>query len=289
MPYRIFTDATSDLPKEIAREVRVTVLPMAFSMDGKEYHYLPGNSELPIDTFFQKMRAGVPVTTAQINTFAFMNAFEPALKGGEDVIYIGFSSGLSGTIGSARAAAEELTARYPERKVACVDSLSASLGEGLLVYYAARRQDQMDFDAMVSWIETNKLRFVHWFTVDDLVYLKRGGRVSGATAAIATVLNIKPVMHVDDEGHLVAVHKVQGRKKSLSALVDHMAETVDLTQTDTVFIGNCDCLDDARFVEGLVREKFPSLSRIVVDVIGTSIGAHSGPGTVALFFIGQPR
>lgn len=289
MSYRIFTDATSDLPLHIAEKLHVTVLPMGFLMEGKEYQYIPGRSEMPIETFFAKMRAGVEVSTVQINTFQFINAFKPVLEAGDDVVYIGFSSGLSGTIGSAQAAVAELMEEFPERKVACIDSLCASLGEGLFVTYAARQQDRLSFDEMVAWCEANKLRQIHWFTVDDLVYLKRGGRVSGATAAIATVLQIKPVMHVDDEGHLVAVSKVQGRKKSLRALVDNMESTVDLSQTDVVYIGHCDCLEDAQYVESLVREKFPSLSEIVVDVIGTSIGAHSGPGTVALFFFGSPR
>ncbi len=287
MSYRVFTDATSDLPAKFAEQLHVTVLPMGFTMEEKEYFYIPGRSDMPIETFFTKMRAGVNVTTAQVNTFAFVEAFEPVLKGGEDILYIGFSSKLSGTVQSAVVAAEELKAKYPERKVIAIDSCSASLGEGLLVYYAARKQN-LSLDELANWVEENKLRFVHWFTVDDLVYLKRGGRISGATAAIATILNIKPVMHVDNEGYLVAVEKVQGRKKSLRALFEHMEKTVDTSSTDTVFIGHCDAKADADYVANLVHEKYPD-TMIHVDDIGTSIGAHSGPGTIALFFVGNER
>ena len=287
MSYRIFTDATSDLPAQFAESLQVTVLPMGFTMEEKEYFYIPGRSDMPIETFFEKMRAGVPVTTAQVNTFAFLEAFEPVLQAGEDILYIGFSSKLSGTVQSALAAADELKTKYPARKVVVVDSCSASLGEGLLVYYAARKHD-LSLEALAKWVEDNKLRFVHWFTVDDLVYLKRGGRISGATAAIATILNIKPVMHVDNEGYLVAVEKVQGRKKSLRSLFERMEKTVDTTVTDTVFIGHCASKADAEYVATLVHEKYPNMM-VHIDDIGTSIGAHSGPGTIALFFVASER
>ncbi len=287
MSYRIFTDATSDLPAQFAEQMHVTVLPMGFTMEEKEYFYIPGKSDMPIETFFEKMRAGIPVTTAQVNTFTFVEAFEPVLKGGEDVLYIGLSSKLSGTVQSAFSAAEELGAKYPDRKVAVIDSCSASLGLGLLVYYTARKHD-LSIDDLAKWVEENKLHFVHWFTVDDLVYLKRGGRISGATAAIATILNIKPVMHVDNEGYLVAVEKVQGRKKSLRALFERMEKTVDTKATDTVFIGHCVAKPDAEYVASLVHEKYPDIM-IHIDDIGTSVGAHSGPGTIALFFVGNER
>lgn len=288
MSYRIFTDATSDLPAKFAEELGVTVLPMAFTMDEKEYFYLPGRSDMPIETFYAKMRAGVQATTAQINTFAFIEAFEPVLQAGEDVLYIGFSSKLSGTVQSALSAAEELKSKFPDRSVAVTDSASASLGEGLLVYYAARLQKELGLNELAAWLEQNKLKFAHWFTVDDLVYLKRGGRISGATAAIATILNIKPVMHVDDEGYLVAVEKVQGRKKSLRELFLRMQGSVDETMTDVVFIGHCDAPGDAAFVSSLINEAYPGM-QVYIDHIGTSIGAHSGPGTVALFFVANSR
>lgn len=287
MSYRIFTEATSDFPASFAEQLNVTVLPMGFTMEDKEYFYIPGRSDMPIETFFEKMRAGVPVTTAQVNAYTFIEAFEPVLKNGEDILYIGFSSKLSGSVQSGFSAAEELRAKYPERKIFVIDSLCASLGEGLLVYYAARKQD-MAIEDLANWVEVNKLRFIHWFTVEDLVYLKRGGRISGATAAIATILNIKPVMHVDNEGYLVAVEKVQGRKKSLRSLFDRMVKTVDTKATDTVFIGHCDSKADAEYVASLVHEAYPDMM-VHIDDIGTSVGAHSGPGTIALFFIGSER
>jgi len=287
MSYQIFTDATSDFPATFAEQLHVTVLPMGFTMEGKEYFYIPGRSDMPIESFFEKMRAGVPVTTAQVNTFTFIEVFEPVLQAGNDVLYIGLSSKLSGTVQSGFSAAEELRAKYPERKIFVIDSLCASLGLGLLVYYAARKQD-MPVEDLAKWVEDSKLRFVHWFTVEDLVYLKRGGRISGATAAIATILNIKPVMHVDNEGFLVAVEKVQGRKKSLRSLFERMEKTVDTKATDTVFIGHCDSKADAEYVASLVHEKYPDMM-VHIDDIGTSVGAHSGPGTIALFFVGSER
>lgn len=287
MSYRIFTDATSDFPAKFAEQLNVTVLPMGFTMEGKEYFYIPGRSDMPIETFFEKMRAGVPAITAQVNVYTFIEAFEPVLKNGEDILYIGFSSKLSGTVQSGFSAAEELRAKYPDRKIFVIDSLCASLGEGLLVYYAARKKD-MAVEELAKWVEENKLRLIHWFTVDDLVYLKRGGRISGATAAIATILNIKPVMHVDNEGFLVAVEKVQGRKKSLRALFERMEKTVDTKATDTVFIGHCASKADAEYVASLVHETYPDMT-VHIDDIGTSVGAHSGPGTIALFFIGSER
>lgn len=287
MSYQIFTDATSDFPATFAEQLHVTVLPMGFTMEGKEYFYIPGRSDMPIESFFEKMRAGVPVTTAQVNTFTFIEVFEPVLQAGNDVLYIGLSSKLSGTVQSGFSAAEELRAKYPERKIFVIDSLCASLGLGLLVYYAARKQD-MPVEDLAKWVEDSKLRFVHWFTVEDLVYLKRGGRISGATAAIATILNIKPVMHVDNEGFLVAVEKVQGRKKSLRSLFERMEKTVDTKATDTVFIGHCASKTDAEYVASLVHEKYPDMM-VHIDDIGTSVGAHSGPGTIALFFVGSER
>ena len=286
MPYKLITDATSDLSAAFAQEYAVEVLPMEYTLNDKIYTYIPSGKDQPVADVYNAMRQGASITTSQINAFSFSQAFEKHLQAGLDVIYVGFSGALSGTVNSARIAKAELSEKYPDRKIAVVDSLSTSLGQGLLVYYAARKQHELDFDAMVSWIEDNKLSFVHWFTVDDLEYLKRGGRISGATAAIATVLQIKPVMHTDRTGHLVAVEKVQGRKKSLKALVDHMVQDVDKERTDVVFIGHCDARSDAELVAEQVRERV-GITNIVIDDIGVMIGAHSGPGTVALFFVGN--
>lgn len=286
MSYKLITDTTSDLPPAFSKEWDVEVIPMEYTLDGKTYACYPGGGDQSISAFYNAMRQGAKVVTSQINAYTFTSTFEPHLQAGRDIIYLGFSGALSGTVGSARIAQAELLEKYPERRIAVVDSLGASLGQGLFVYYAARKQKELNFDEMAAWAESSKLSFVHWFTVDDLEYLKRGGRVSGATAAIATVLQIKPVMHVDVEGHLVAVEKVQGRKKSLKALVDHMAESVDKEKTDTVFIGHCDVPKDAELVARQVRERI-GIQNIVIDDIGVMIGAHSGPGTVALFFVGR--
>ncbi len=288
MAYRIFTDATSDITVELAKELCVSVLPMEFTMDGRIYRHVPGDPELNLKALFDAMRAGKQASTSQITAFQFTEAFTPVLEAGEDIIHIGFSTALSGSTASAQLAVEELKKKFPARKIACVDSLSASLGEGLLVYYASRRKDALDFDGMVQWLEENKLHFCHWFTVDDLVYLKRGGRVSGATAAIATVLKIKPVMHVNDEGQLIALDKVAGRKRSLKALVDSMEESIDREKADTVFVGHCDAFEDAQFVADAVRERF-NIADIRIYDIGITIGAHSGPGTIALFHYGKKR
>lgn len=285
LPYKLITDATSDLPFSLAQEWDVEVLPMEYTLNGKPYSYCPGNGDQTTAEFFAAMRQGASAITSQINAYTFTSVFEGYLKQGMDVIYAGFSSALSGTVGSARIAQAELAEKYPGRKIAVVDSLCASLGQGLFLYYAARLQKELDFDAMVAWLEANKLHFVHWFTVDDLEYLKRGGRVSGATAAIATVLQIKPVMHVDCDGHLVAVEKVQGRKKSLKALVDHMVASMDKEKADVAFIGHCDAQKEAELVAAQIRER-TGIETIVIDDIGVMIGAHSGPGTVALFFYG---
>lgn len=290
MNYKIITDATSDLPSSVFGEMNVHVIPMDYTLEGTPYSFSPEINQQSIQDFYNEMRNGKTAVTSQINSFKFTEHFEPYLKEGTDIIYLGFSSGLSSTIGSANVAANELMAKYPGRRIVCIDTLAASLGEGLMVYYAARLQKTLNFDAMVKWVESNKLNFVHWFTVDDLTYLKRGGRVSGATAAIGTVLQIKPVMHVDNEGHLVAVEKVQGRKKSLKQMVDNMEATVNREMADKVWIGNCDSYDDAKHVAELVKARFNySDEDIVIDNIGPVIGAHSGPGTIALFYYGSKR
>lgn len=288
MAYRIFTDATSDITVELAKTLGVTVLPMEFTIDGQIHKHVPGDPALNLKALFDAMRAGKQASTSQINAFQFTEAFEPVLEAGDDIIHIGFSTALSGSTASGQLAVAELQKNYPNRKIACIDSRAASLGEGLLVYYAARLQNELDFDGMVRWIEENKQHFCHWFTVDDLVYLKRGGRVSGTTAAIATVLQIKPVMHVNNEGKLIALEKVSGRKRSLKALVDNMEAAIDRDKADTVFVGHCDALEDAQFVADSVKERF-GIADVRIYDIGITIGAHSGPGTIALFHYGKQK
>ena len=210
--YMILTDSTADLPKNIIDELDVTVLPLQYITNGETFIDVAEDDNSAIKTLYEKMRNGATSQTSQITLQTFLDEFSKCLKDGKDILYIGFSSGLSGTVGQAMLAAKELKEEFPDRKIIVVDTLAASLGEGMLVYYAAKmKQDGKDLDEIGDWLEDNKLRLAHWFTVDDLHFLKRGGRVSPAVAIIGTVLGIKPVMHVDDEGHLIKVGTVRGR------------------------------------------------------------------------------
>lgn len=286
--YIITTDNNSDLPEEFYKEHGVGCVYLSYTINGKTYTH---DNFLPVEEFYGQMRNGSMPTTAQVNPQAARGLMEPYLKAGKDILHIAFSSGLSGTCNSCRMAAEELIEEYQDRKIIIVDSLSASLGQGLLVYEAALRKEQgMDMEEVAQWVEVHKQNLVHMFTVDDLNHLYRGGRVSRTTAIVGGMLNIKPVLHVDDEGKLVAVGKVRGRKKSLQALVDAMNEKLGSygASCHTIFISHGDCIEDARFVEKRVKEQYP-IDTVVINHVGATIGAHSGPGTVALFFLGDVR
>ncbi len=287
--YRIVTDSTTDLTPELIQELDVQVIPLCYMMGGKTYHNIPGGGEMTDKEFYAKLRAGSMSTTTQVNSEEFLHVFTPLLEAGQDVLYIAFSSGLSGTYQSAVLAREELKQRFPDRRLEVFDSLCASMGEGLLVYHAAKlRQAGKSLDEVLAWLKENVLNLCHWFTVDDLNHLKRGGRVSTATALVGTMLGIKPVLHVDDEGHLIPVSKVRGRKQSLDALVRRMEDTVLDPGNQMVFISHGDCLEDAQYVERQIREKL-GVQQVKLGFIGPVIGAHSGPGTVALFFLGKER
>ena len=287
--YRIVTDSTTDLTPELIQELDVQVIPLCYMMGGKTYHNIPGGGEMTDKEFYAKLRAGSMSTTTQVNSEEFLHVFTPLLEAGQDVLYIAFSSGLSGTYQSAVLAREELKQRFPDRRLEVFDSLCASMGEGLLVYHAAKlRQAGKSLDEVLAWLKENVLNVCHWFTVDDLNHLKRGGRVSTATALVGTMLGIKPVLHVDDEGHLIPVSKVRGRKQSLDALVRRMEDTVLDPANQMVFISHGDCLEDAQYVERQIREKL-GVQQVKLGFIGPVIGAHSGPGTVALFFLGKER
>lgn len=287
--YRIVTDSTTDLTPELIQELDVQVIPLCYIMEGKTYHNIPGGGEMTDRKFYAKLRAGSMSTTTQVNSEEFLRVFTPLLEAGQDVLYIGFSSGLSGTYQSAALAREELKQRFPGRRLEVFDSRCASMGEGLLVYHAAKLQQAgKSLDEVLSWLKENVLNLCHWFTVDDLNHLKRGGRVSTATALVGTMLGIKPVLHVDNEGHLIPVSKVRGRKQSLDALVRRMEDTALDPAGQMVFISHGDCLEDARYVERQIREKL-GVRQVELGFIGPVIGAHSGPGTVALFFLGKER
>ena len=287
--YRIITDSTADLTPALIRQIDVTVLPLTFTLDGTNYPDSVLAPQKSSREFYDAMRAGSAPTTSQITPEVFKEAVEPLLKNGEDVLYLAFSSGLSGTYNAGRLAFEELAEAYPQRKLLAVDTLAASMGEGLLVYLACGLRDAgKSMDEVAAWVTENRLRLSHWFTVDDLVYLKRGGRVSGAAAFFGTVLNIKPVMHVDDEGHLIPMEKVRGRRQSLDALVDHMAKTAVDPGSQVIFISHGDCEADAQYVADEVRARFGT-KEIYLGHVGPVIGSHSGPGTVALFFLARDR
>ena len=290
MSCAIVTDSSSNLPEDIIDQHDLTVLPLTFMVDGEEYRsYLKGE-KTDLSQFYTMMREGKVITTSLPNLKESRESIEALLREGRDVLYLGFSSGLSGTYQAIELLLTELAGLYPDRTVASVDTLAASLGEGLLVYYAAKmREEGASIEKVRDWVEEHKLHLAHWFTVDDLMFLFRGGRVSRTSAWAGTLLNIKPVMHVDDEGHLIPLEKVRGRKKSLKALVDHMEQMAMSPVADqTVFITHGDCLEDAEYVADLVRERF-GVSDVLINWVDPVIGAHSGPGTMALFFLASER
>lgn len=284
--YIIFTDSTCDLENNYLKDLDINVIPLNFTFEGKTY---TDGTGMTYKDFYDILRDKKNVTTSQINTGTFIENFEPYLKQGKDILYIAFSSGLSGTYASSKIARDDLIEKYPDRKIMVVDSLCASMGEGLLVYYAAmKKKEGMSIEDLSAWLENNKLNICHWFTVDDLFHLKRGGRVSSVAAVFGSMMGIKPVMHVDNEGHLIPMEKVRGRKASLISLVDHMKESAELTPDDVVFISHGDSLDDANFVKELVLQNF-KVKEVKINYVGSVIGSHSGPGTMALFFIGKNR
>lgn len=287
--YMILTDSSADLSAEMVKELDVRVLPLSFTLEGKTYHNYPDNREIAPEEVYRRLRGGSMCTTAAVNIADYTRELEPLLKEGKDVLMLVFSSGLSATYQSARAAAEELAEQYPERKIFTVDTLCASLGQGLLVWHVVQQKRAgKSIEEARDWAEANKLNLCHWFTVDDLHFLKRGGRVSAATAVVGTMLHIKPVLHVDDEGHLISMSKARGRAASLTALVDEMEKTAIDPANQTVFISHGDCLKEAQTVAEEVKRRF-GVKTVVINFVGPVIGAHSGPGTMALFFLGTKR
>lgn len=284
----IITDTTADLPKEYLKENQVGVLSLNYSIDGEEYTL---DKELPYKEFYEKMRKGSMPTTSQANPETARELLQKYLEQGLDILYLSFSSGLSGSCNSVRLAKEELSEVYPEAKIEVVDSLAASMGEGLLVHKVIQlKKEGKTLEQTAKWAEENKLHIVHVFTVDDLFHLYRGGRVSKAAAVLGTIVNVKPVLHVDNEGHLIPISKVRGRKKALQALVDKMEEKIGdyRDKNDIVFISHGDALEDAEYVAGLVEQKY-GIKNFLIAPIGPTIGAHSGPSTIALFFMGNER
>lgn len=285
----IVTDSSADLPASMVEELGVEVLPLSFTIGGQTYHNYPDDREMDLKVFYQRLRGGEMATTAAVNVAEYTALLDPLLQAGRDVLVLAFSSGLSATYQSSRVAVEELAEQYPERKIFTVDTLCASMGQGLLVWHAVQQQRQgKSIEQVRDWAEQNKLRLCHWFTVDDLHFLKRGGRVSSATAVLGSMLQIKPVLHVDNEGHLINMGKARGRAASLTALVDHMEQTVIRPEEQVVFISHGDCPEDAEQVAEEVHRRL-GVKQVVTHTIGPVIGAHAGPGTVALFFLGKER
>lgn len=286
-PYVIFTDSACDIVPSLLAEWGVHCVSLAFRFDHIDKDFL--NDDMPIEEFYRNMRDGHVAKTNAVNAETFREAFEHVLAAGTDILYLGFSSGLSTTFQQGKLAAEELSEKYPERKIIAIDTLCASAGEGLLVKLAL---DKKNAGATIEETAayTNELipKLAHWFTVEDLVYLKRGGRVSPAVALVGGMLNIKPIMHVDDEGHLIKMGTIRGRKASLNALAEKLIATADDPANGTIFISHGDCLADAVTLAGMIREKGGNKVEIITNV-GTVIGAHSGPGTMALFFVASKR
>ena len=287
--FAIVTDSTSDLPAKMAGELGVTVMPMRFTIREEERLDWPDHREMDPHVFYDLLRGGERATTAALNVHDYIETLTPILENGQDVLVLVFSSGLSTTYQSSVMAAEELRESFPDRKVYTVDTLAASFGQGLLVWHAARLRAQgRSIEEVRDWVEDNKLHLCHWFTVDDLNHLKRGGRVSAATALVGTMLSIKPVLHVDNEGHLINVSKARGRAASLKALVDKLAETGIDPGSQTIFISHGDCEQDAQKTADMIRERF-GVEHIEINTIGPVIGAHSGPGTMAVYYLGTER
>ena len=287
--YVLITDSSADLSQEMVQELGVTVLPLSFTIQGKIYRNYPDNREMDLPLFYDMLRAGELATTSAVNVAEYTQAVEPILQEGKDVLILAFSSGLSSTYQASVLAVGELREKYPDRKIYTVDTLCASLGQGLLVYLAAQEQRKgKSIEEVRDWAEETKLHLCHQFTVDDLHFLKRGGRISATTAVVGSMLQIKPVLHVDNEGHLINIGKARGRQASLKALVDKMEKTVTEEGRKTVFISHGDCRKDAVTVADMVRERFGTQD-IRINFVGPVIGAHSGPGTLALFYLGTER
>lgn len=285
----ILTDSSCDLPAAMAEEMQLEVLPLTVYVENDSYrNYLDGR-EIGFKDFYQRLQTTNNVKTSAVNQAQFLEIIEPLAAAGSDVLYLGFSSGLSGTFNAGALAVNELSEKYPERKLYAVDTLCASLGQGLIVYLCWQQQQAgRSIEEVRDYAEKIKLNVCHWFTVDDLMFLKRGGRVSAATAIVGSMLSIKPVMHVDNEGHLIKVDTARGRKASIRALVAEMEKRGTDLAGQHIFISHGDCEEDAKYLASLVREKC-GVKDVTINYVGPVIGAHSGPGTLALFFVGTER
>ncbi|MCB6366996.1 DegV family protein [Intestinibacillus massiliensis] len=289
MSFTIVTDSCCNLPEPLIEQYDLRIIPLMFHAEGKEYLGYSKGNPLDLQQFYAMMRRKVHVMTSSASPQHCQEIFQAALQQGDDLLYIGFSSGLSASYDTAASVLLQLAEAYPSQRVFAVDSLCAALGEGLLVTYAARmREKGADIEEVYSWLLDNRLHLCHWFTVDDLFFLHRGGRVSKAAAIVGSMVGIKPVLHVDNDGHLIMKSKVRGRKASLDALVQKMAELASEPGKQTVYIVHGDCEADAKYVADAVKARF-GVKDILIQCLDPVIGSHSGPGTVALFFMGRER
>ena len=285
--YIIFTDSCCDIPPKMLKEWGVSYANMTFSFDGEEKEYI--GTDISNHDFYERMRQGAHATTAAINADTFTGAFSSVLEAGKDILYVAFSSGLSTTVNSAHMAAEELKEKYPERKIIIVDTLAASAGGGLMVYMAvAKKNEGATIEENAAYIESLIPHHCIWFTVDDLEYLKRGGRVSPLAAFAGGILGIKPILQMDEEGHLIKVSTARGRKKAIEALANKYAELSYEEKNTPIFVSHGDCEEDARQLVALLKERHGAEVTLLTE-IGPVIGSHSGPGTIALFFVGKHR
>lgn len=286
--FKLTTDSTADLPEEYLRANKISCINLSYILDGVTYGQ---GMEISSKAFFKMMREGKMPTTSQVNPEEAKLFFESLIEKDKEILHLAFSSGLSGSYNNTRLAAEEVMEEHPDCRIVVVDTLCASMGEGLMVYKAAQLREQgKSLDEVVEWIQANMFNFVHVFTVDDLNHLYRGGRVSRAQAILGTLVGIKPLLHVDNEGHLINIDKIRGRKKSLLALVDYMGNKIEgySEKNDMVMISHGDALEDAQFVRDKIRERY-GVENFMINDLGPVIGAHTGPGLIALFFMGTSR
>lgn len=287
--YAITCSSTADLPTAFVKERGLTVLPWHFFMDGHEYYDDQGVS-ISTHDFYEKERAGSMPTTSMVNTERYIKFFTPFLEEGKDILHLEFSSGLSGSFQNAVMTAEQLKEKYPDRKIEIVDSLSAARGYGLFVCLVDnKKKEGATFDEALAYAMALRLKITHWFAVDSLEHLRRGGRVSRASAFLGTMLNIKPVLAFNNEGKIIPVEKIRGRKKSLIALLDKMEEDIDNPDGQTIYIGHGDAIEDAEYMAELIHERFPTIKETVINYIGPVIGSHSGPSTIAIHYVGKSR
>lgn len=286
--FQIITDSSADMTEQYYKENDVICVKLGFTLNGENYLGADGK-EISEKEFYATLRAGGMPTTTQVSPQSAREGMEQALKDGKDVFVLAFSSGLSGTCSSFQVSAKELREEYSDRKIEVVDGLCASMGQGLLLDYVIRKADEgVAIEEVKEYAENLKLQICHEFTVDDLFHLKRGGRVSGATAVVGSILKIKPVMHVDNLGKLVPVGKAMGRKKSIYTLVENMQKAQTLQMGEPIYISHGDCLEDAEFLKSILEKKYPK-NPVSINYVGPVIGAHSGVGTLALFYRGSAR